>query len=271
MQNIDPLYILEPVIVIALSSGLILYWRQSGRSFNRYALIFSLVAYAFAILAKFVIQLFTINSVVSVFGAESVALGLYYGIQTSVLEVGGAYVVARYAISRKRLSEKDAGAYGISLAFWENAIYLGLFSLISLVSIYFILAAGPAATAQQVYSALRSGQASLFDPPATALPQVGFGILERISSILVHCAWGYLAVVAVVYKRNSYLAVALPMGLVDFFVPFVNVFGVPLFEGIIFLFSLVCLLIAASIARDLSKSKTSVEPPGSTDLTPSSS
>ena len=186
--------------------------------------------YAGAILIKVVFQLLTANAIVSTFGSDSIARGLYYGLQTSILEVGGAFVAARYAVSRRRFSEKDAGAYGISLAFWENGVYLGLFSLISLVSIYAVLAIGSPATAKLVYNALLTGQASLFDPPATALPLVGFGILERISSILAHCAWGYLTVLAVVYKKNVYLAVALPMGLIDFFVPFANILGLAEFE-----------------------------------------
>lgn len=257
MQNIDPLYILQPIVVILLSIGLILYWRHSGRSFTRYALIFSLVAYAGAILIKVIFQLFTVEAVISAFGGDSVVTGLYYGLQTCILEVGGAFLVARYAVSRERFSEKDAGSYGISLSFWENGVYLGLFSLISLASIYAVLAIGPANAAEQVYTALQTGQASLFDPPASVLPQIGFGILERISSILVHCSWGYLCVLAAVYKRNVYFAVAFPMGLIDFFVPFANVLGIPLFEGIVFLFSLASLLIAISIARDLPKNSVS--------------
>ena len=256
MQNIDPLYILEPLVVIALSVALILYWKFSGRSFTRYALIFSLVAYAGAIIIKILFQLLTVNAVQSAFGSESIATGLYYGLQTVFFEVGGAFIIARYAISRKRLSEKDAGAYGIALAFWENGVYLGIFSLISVISIYAVLAVGPATTAQQVYNALQTGQSSLFDPPSKALPLVGFGILERISSILVHCAWGYLVVLAVLYKRNSYLAAALPMGLIDFFVPFANVLGIATFEGIVFLFSLASLFIAISIGRELPKNPT---------------
>lgn len=251
MQNIDPLYILEPVVVICLSTSLILWWRNRDKRFTRYALIFSLVAYAGAILVKVIFQLLTVNTVIATFGSESIATGLYYGIQTSLFEVGGAFLVARYAVTRGRFTEKDAGAYGISLAFWENGVYLGLFSLISIVSIYAVLASGPAAAAKQLYSALESGQPSLFDPPATALPLVGFGILERISSILVHCAWGYLCVLAAFFKRNVYFAIALPMGLIDFFVPFVNLLGLPLFEGIIFLFSLASLLIAVSVGRDV--------------------
>jgi hypothetical protein len=253
MPNIDSLYILEPVIVIALSVALILYWKISGRHFTRYALFFSLIAYVSAIIIKVVFQLLTANGIVSTFGSVSIAIGLYYGLQTSLLEVGGAFIVARYAVSRRRFSEKDAGAYGISLAFWENGVYLGIFSLISLVSIYAVLATGPPATAKLVYNALQTGQASLFDPPSTALPLVGFGILERISSIMVHCAWGYLVVLAAVYKKNVYLAVALPMGLIDFFVPFASVLGLAEFEVVIFLFALGSLLIAVSIGRRLPK------------------
>ncbi len=217
--------------------------------------MFSLVAFAGAILLKFIFQLFTVNAVISTFGTASIATGLYYGLQTAIFEVGGAFLVARYALSRGRFAEKDAGAYGISLAFWENGVYLGIFSLISIVSIYVVIAAGPATAAQQVYSALQSSKSALFDPPATALPQIAFGILERVSSIILHCAWGYLVVIAAVYKRNDYLIAAMPLGLVDFFVPFVSFLGVPVFEAIVFVFALAGLLIAISISRDLPNSR----------------
>jgi uncharacterized membrane protein YhfC len=258
MQNIDPLYILEPLVIIVLTVSLILYWRRK-HGFSRYVFLFSLIAYAGAILTKVVVQLLTIQVVINAFGSQSIGLGLYYGIQTSLFEVGGAFLVARYAVERKRLSENEAGSYGISLAFWENGVYLGLFSLISLVSIYAVLAVGPATAAQTVYSALQTGQASLFDPPITALPQVGFGILERISSILAHCAWGYLVVVAVVFKRNVYLGLALVMGFLDFFVPFAGILGIPLFEGIIFLFSVLSLIVALSVAGELKGRQPPVE------------
>jgi YhfC intramembrane metalloprotease len=265
LQNIDPLYILEPAIVIALSVTLILYWKFSGRSFTRWALIFSLAAYAGAIIIKVVFQLLTVNAVTSTFGTASVATGLYYGLQTVILEVGGAYVVAVYAVSRKRFSERDAGAYGISLAFWENGIYLGLFSLVSLISIYAVLAAGPGASATLVYNALQKGEPALFNPPSVALSPVAFGILERISSIMLHCAWGYLTVLSAVYRKKNYLAIALPMGLADFFVPFASELGLATFEGIVFLIGVVSLLVALQIGRHLPKS-----PPAPETLQPDS-
>jgi len=92
--------------------------------------------------------------------------------------------------------------------------------------------------------------------------------LERISSILSHCAWGYLCVLAAVFKRNIYFAIALPMGLVDFFVPFVNLLGLPLFEGIVFLFSVASLLIAVSVGRDI---RGQLPPPETPETAPSPS
>jgi YhfC intramembrane metalloprotease len=271
LQNIDPLYILEPAVVIAITVGLILYWRNSGRRFTRYALIFALVAYAGVILLKVIFQLLTVNALISTFGAESIATGLYYGLQTVFFEVGGAYVVARYAVSRGRFTDKDAGAYGISLAFWENGVYLGLFSLVSVASIYAVIAAGPPAAAQQVSSALQSSNSALFSSPAAALPQIGLGILERVSSIILHCAWGFLCAVAAVYKRKEYFYVALPMGMVDFFVPFTGILGIPVFEGIVFLFAVVALFIAISIAKELpaiSPDQTAQNPLGSPASSP---
>jgi hypothetical protein len=269
MQNIDPVYILQPLIVVALSVGLIFYWRKT-RCFSRYALIFSLVAYAGAILLKVIVQLITLNAFVSAFGSASIATGLYYGLQTVIFEVGGAFVVARYAVARGRFTKKDAGAYGISLSFWENGVYLGLFSLISIVSIYAVLAVGPTTAAQQVYNALQTSQSSLFDPPLTALPLVGLGILERISSIMLHFSWGFLTVLAAVYKKNIYLYLALPMGLVDFFVPFASQLGLPLFEGIVFLFALAGLSVAVAVARELRNEAPATTPEINPMGTPSS-
>lgn len=73
------------------------------------------------------------------FGSPSVVVGLYYGLQTVVFEVGLAFVVARYAVSRGKLGKNDAEAFGLGFGFWENAILLGAFSLVNLLAYYFIL------------------------------------------------------------------------------------------------------------------------------------
>jgi hypothetical protein len=51
-----------------------------------------------------------------------------------VFEVCLAYLVAWYVVSHGMLERKDAEAYGAGLAFWENAVLLGILSLISLVA-----------------------------------------------------------------------------------------------------------------------------------------
>ena len=68
----------------------------------------------------------------------------------------------------------------------------------------------------------------------TVLQLVALGTIERLGSILVHFSWGILVVVAAASRRTKYFLVALPMGLVDFLVPFAPSLGLPEFEGIAF-------------------------------------
>ncbi len=82
MQNIDPLFILQPIIVIALCTALLLYWYPKRR-FHWMVLLYALVAYAVAIALKYAVQIPTINAVTGYFGSASVGLGVYYGLQTS--------------------------------------------------------------------------------------------------------------------------------------------------------------------------------------------
>lgn len=247
-ENINPVYFLSPLIPVIFSFALIFYWRAK-RSFRWIVLIYALLAYSVAIIAKAVFQLLTATQVVNQFGTESVVTGLYYGLQTSFLEVGLAYVFARYAVNRKTLSESDAEAYGISLSFWENGVLLGIFSLISIVSTYLAIAYGGPLVSQTVSSELLSTQPALFKGTLEALPSVGFSILERTSSLLAHFAWGFLVVISIVRKKPVYFIIALPMGLIDAFVPFVGILGIPLFEGIIFLLSLGFLAIALYVRK----------------------
>lgn len=117
MQNIDPVFILQPIIVIILCSALLVYW-YAKRRFHLMVLIYSLVAYSVAIALKEAVQIPTIGMVTSYFGSQSAGLGVYYGLQTVFFEVGLAYAVAWYVVSRGLLERKDAEAYGAGLAFW---------------------------------------------------------------------------------------------------------------------------------------------------------
>lgn len=232
MQNINLLFMLQPLVVTALSVGLILYWRLKRR-FRWTILLYAAIAYAFAIACKYVLQFFTASAVVSSFGAQSIPVGIYYGLQTMFFEVGIAYVVAWYAISRGRLDGGDAEAYGLGLSFYENGVLLGVLPLINLVSIYAILSSDTA-IASTVYNQLATTQPSLFSSASEALPLLGYGVLERFSSLLIHFAWGYLCIIAAAFHKKRYFLLALPMGLIDFFVPFASTLTLPVFEALIF-------------------------------------
>jgi len=247
LQNIDPLFILQPAIVIAICTALLLYLRKR-RNFRLTVLSYSLVAYAVAIALKYAVQLPTIGSATSYFGQHSVGLGVYYGIQTVFFEVGLASVVAWYAVRKGNLTKKDAEGYGAGLAFWENAVLLGALSLIDLVAYYVILSTN-SSLAQTVYDVLSKNSPGLFDPVPQALVSVALGTVERVSSILIHLAWGYLCVIAAVYNRKRLLLVAMPMGMVDFLVPFATSMGLALFEALVLAIGVVCLLVAWRAVR----------------------
>ncbi len=236
MQNIDPLYLLQPIVTIAFSAGLVIYWHLK-RKFTALAFICSLLAYGGAIACKVIFQAITFNALMAGFHGDLSILGAYFGIQTVVFEVGGAYLIARLAVSRGKLEVGDAEAYGLGLAFWENAGYLGVLGMFSLLSIYLTLSAG-SISSLELYSSLVTNRSTLFYPPSQALPLIGFSILERVSSLLFHFCWGYLCLLSAFTHNRRYFLAALPMGLLDFFVPFANYFGIPYFELFIYVLGL---------------------------------
>jgi hypothetical protein len=138
---------------------------------------------------------------------------------------------------------------------------LGIFSLVNLLAIYVVLAMG-LPQAQDLYTTLLSSTPQYFYPPSLLLPSLGWGILERISSILVHFSWGYLCVYAAFFHKRSYLIAALPMGLIDFFVVYAGVLTLSTFEIIIFLLALASLAVALLITQG-DRRKSSVEVPSS--------
>jgi hypothetical protein len=252
MQNIDPVFFLQPIIVISFSVGLLVYWRFK-RPVTKWVLVYSFVAYFGAIALKYAIQIPTIGSLVAAIGTGVRAdfeLGLYYGIQTCVLEVGGAYLVARYAFHRNRLTTKDAEAYGLSLALWENAIFIGLISwLVNYIIYYALLSSGPNSISDSLYNVLSNDLPYLFDPPTKALGVIGLNILDRVSSLLAHFSWGLLVVYAAALHRRAFLALALPMGLLDFAVPFEGVLGRVIFEAVVFVLALGFLAVAVTATK----------------------
>jgi len=248
MQNIDPLVLLQPSLALAISLGAVLFWWRR-RGFRGMILLLSAAAYFLAIAAKYAIQIPTLDAVEAEFGPTSVGLGLYYGLQTVFLEVGLAYAFAWYASKRWRLQSSDAVPYGLSLSFWENGVLLGIISILNLGALYLLFASGTSAGAS-AYSRVVAAEPGLFLPPAALLPSVLIGTLERVSSMLAHVAWGVLCVLSAVSGKKRYLAYALPMGLLDAFVPFAHL-NVDLFEAGIFVLSVGFLVVAWRASRSI--------------------
>lgn len=253
MPNIDPLYFITPVVVISFSAGLVLYCHFAGR-FTRWILLSSLVAYGGAIALKYAVQIPTFQAYSQAVGFAPAALGLYYGVQTALFEVGGAYLVASYAVSRNKLSVADGWGYGIGLAFWENVALFSLPLLVDYVALYAVLSVPGSAAAQTTYAILSKSSPGLFYGPARALPVIGLSVLERVSSLIAHLSWGMLAVLAAATGRKKYLVAAFPLGfVVDFLVPFARVMGLGVFEFTVFSVSLAFLALTLAISRRAKK------------------
>lgn len=247
--NFNPIYFLSPLIPIIFSFFLIFYWRKR-KSFKWIILGYALVAYAGAIIIKVIFQDFTAKSVVSTFGSVSIVTGLYYGLQTSILEVGLAYLVIKYALKKGSYGIEDAGSYGISLSFWENGVLLGIISLISVLSSYLVISLGPSSVSKMVLDSLQASQPSLFYPASKALPLIGLSGLERVSSLFAHFSWGILVFLAAFARKRRYFFIALPMGLIDALVPFANEIGIVRFEIILFVICAGLLALSLAIVRN---------------------
>lgn len=246
LQNVDPLFILEPIVVIGFSLAAVVYWHRK-HPISLAVLVFSLLAYGGAIVVKLLFQYVTGPFLLPLFSSAFI-LGFYLGIQTVVFEVGGAFLVARFAVARGKMRGDDAVGYGLGLALWENAGLLGILSLINVL--YYaaaIYSGGP--MADYLYNILSKTQPQLFYSPIEAFPLVGWGILERVSSLLVHLSWGYLCVRSAYDHRRNYLLLALPMGMIDMLVPFVQLLTVPIFECVIFVLGVLCLIVSLEATK----------------------
>ena len=249
-MEIDSLYFLQPILSLGVTGAVCIYWwRKHG--FRGSVLLLAFGAYWLAIVLKVVVQVASASRIAEAVGSNSLAFGLYLGIQTVVFEVGLAYLFAAYGVRKFGLAKRDGVPYGLGLAFWENGVYIALLSFVQLLVIYAALMGN--ASTSSFYSQLQSSSPALFYGPAQALPLVAYSALERISSLMAHAAWGILTVCAVVTGRRTFLAIALPMGLLDT----LTAFQIPLaiFEPIVFVISLAFLLIALVSTRSAGSSK----------------
>ena len=91
-------------------------------------------------------------------------------------------------------------------------------------------------------------------PPASeAIRSVALGVVDRASSILIHFAWGYLCFASAYQRRKRLFLTALPMGFIDFLVPFAQN-AIVAFEAVVFTLSVVSVLVAWYVTRDLRRS-----------------
>jgi len=134
------------------------------------------------------------------------------------------------------------------LAFWENAGLLGVLPLLSLIVDFSILSTNTP-LAQTVYDQLSKNAPGLFASASQALPSIALGIVERTSSTLFHVAWGYLCVMAAVYKKKRLFLIALPMGFVDFLVPLTISEHIVLFESVVLGLAVLSAIVAWYMAR----------------------
>jgi hypothetical protein len=251
MQNIDPLFIVEPIVVIGFSLALVLYWNRK-HPIGWMVLAFSLLAYGGAIAAKFLFQYVTVPILLPNTSSDWI-LGLYLGLQTVVFEIGGAFLVARFAVSRQKMHGKDAEAYGLSLALWENGGLLGALALVNVLYYAAVISSG-GPMGDNLYGLLSKTQPQLFYAPLEATPIVAWGVLERVSSLLVHFSWGYLCVKSVYLHKKKYFLLALPMGMIDSLVPFVQALTVPIFECTVFTLGIACLIASLEATKPMKRS-----------------
>jgi hypothetical protein len=257
MQNINILYLLQPIIVIAISSLLLFCWRRK-RHFSWKVLIFSLPAYAGAIALKIAVQMPTIDYVRA---SGPVALGAYFGVQTVIFETGLAFLIAWIAIRYHELGKKDGEGYASGLAFWENAGLLGILQVINLATYYIVLSSNMS-LAQPLYEQLMTSAPGLFVSNAEALSSVAIGVFERMSSMIAHFACGYLCFMAVYHRKPRLFLLALPMmGILDALIPFVgdSLSSLIIFEIGVFALSVTFLLIAWYATKGLRKQQQTEE------------
>ena len=233
-MSINPLIALGPLLSIIIGVVPIIIFRPNGP-----IITISALAYFLAIVAKVLIELPSSNFILS---SPLYIQAIFYGSLTAVFEVGFAFLfplLFQVKVYNKRL----AISYGAMLAFWENAVLLGISGLIQVVSLLYLQSHNPSLVQQAIHT-----QPSLAYSTPQLLPLIGFGALERVSSFLAHTAWGSLAYYYLFIRSKSFFLIAL-LGYIDAFVPLIqhNVIPLSLGEILIFVISLIAFLLAYKI------------------------
>lgn len=143
-------------------------------------------AYISAIVGKAIIQL----AFLSFFLTPQIPTYIAYGILTTIFEPGFAYLFSRFI-------KENPKTYGIGLAFWENAIFLGLLGLPN----------------------------AFIETTTTVLPLLYvlvIKIMDRTSSLFIHYSWGVSAYYSFWRKELKYIFAVAPLGMADSLVAYVK-------------------------------------------------
>jgi len=143
-------------------------------------------AYISAIIGKGIIKL----AFLSFFLTPQIPTYIAYGILTTTFEPGLAYLFSRFI-------KENPKTYGIGLAFWENAIFVGLLELP-----YAFIATTTTALSLSYFVAIK--------------------IMDRTSSLLIHYCWGVSAYYSFWRKELKYIISVAPLGMVDSLAAYVN-------------------------------------------------
>lgn len=185
---VNPTFYLVPLLSLVIGIVPVLYFRKDGILF-----VLAALAYFVAIAGKIIVQ----GIFPAFFLRDSLPTYAAYGLLTAVLEIGLAYAFLHFYTGE--FKPWKGWAYGSYLAFFENAIYIGGLTLLTLLAYQFLVSGGQG---QNPYAS---------NYLLTSIP-VG---IERIISFLAHAVWGYIAFFAAAKKKPFYLLLAFPLASID--------------------------------------------------------
>jgi len=244
----DPLVVATFAVVILLEIAVPLalgYWivKRSGlswRVFGLGALFFIVVQVVHAPLV--ILTQTPLYLAVLPFGttAALAVLAVYLGLMAGLFEELGRYLVYRYLFRRQEipLTRENGLLFGTGWGGVESMI-VALLVLSSMASYILLTGDGGAIPLPDDPAVQVQVDALRALTPLDILP----GLAERMMTITLHIAWSLLVLAAVVYGRKALLALAVlwHAGVDAAAVYLVQLHGVLVTEGVIFLFAVLAL------------------------------
>lgn len=211
MAVLDGDFLVFSLPLISMAIGLLpfLFHRPASR-----ILAVGFLAYFLAILVKTMIQAPTIHSVLD---TPTYIQGLYFGLQTVILEGGFALIFSRL------FKLTDGIGYGLSLAFMENFLFEGFLVVLSYLLIL-ILHAFSYRIPPQAVGPIDNAYKMVYGIPLNQLVDlyIPLKLIDRGISLMVHLIFGWASVLYFLRGDKRYL-LFLGVGFVDFFTAYYRV------------------------------------------------